>query len=289
MLEKQFSSMQRRLQSEMKTNSEISPETLVDSLTLLPISLRAEYQKFIFENLKTLEKAESIREIFHHLNLHFTFIDYRLLEFLIDEYGSHRLKQDMSAYTGRVQAFMDETTIQQLMDHWPGQSDIPPQFEKLRAVIDKDPRKYTLRQLDDLRKKLCSMARLSETVFILIGVGRKNSFIVCWRVPSVFVSQLKSVISSLRSFYQREHIFSVTVGRQRLYSIAVRDSILTSDPMLLVAICYKALYFSFHPQAEYEERLLLLCSSGTGDISEFQYLLSQPGLDTNIFDKVTIH
>ena len=42
----------------------------------------------------------------------------------------------------------------------------------------------------------------------------------------------------------------------------------------------------FHPQAEYEERLLFLCSSGTGDISEFQYLLSQPGLDTNIYNKV---
>ena len=31
---------------------------------------------------------------------------------------------------------------------------------------------------------------------------------------------------------------------------------------------------------------MFLCSSGTGDISEFQYLLSQPGLDTNIYDKV---
>ena len=224
MLEKQFSSMQRRLQSEMKTNSQVSPETLVDSLTLLPISLRAEYQKFVFENLRTLEKAESIREIFHHLNLHFTFIDYRLLEYLIDEYGSHRLKQDMSVYTKRVQVFMDETTIQQLMDLWPGLSDIPPQFEKLSMVIDGDPKKYTLRQLDNLRKKVCSVTKLSETILVLIGVGRKNSFVVRWVFPSIFVPQLKSVISSLRSFYQREHIFSVTVGKQQLYSIAVRKS-----------------------------------------------------------------
>ena len=233
MLEKQFSNMQRRLQSEMRSNSEVSAEMLVDSLTLLPISLRGEYQKFVFENLKTLEKAESIREIFHHLNLHFTFIDYRLLEFLINEYGSRRLKQDMSTYARRVQAFMDETTVQQLMDHWPGRPDIPPHFEKLRAVIDRDPKTYTLRQLDDLRKRLCSETRLSETILILIGVGRKNSFLVCWVVPSVFVPQLKSAIIRLRRFFQRESIFSVTVGTHRLYSIAVRDSILPSDPVLV--------------------------------------------------------
>ena len=226
--------MQRRLQSEMKTNSELSPEILVDSLTLLPISLRAEYQKFVLENLKTLEKAESIREIFHHLNIHcFTFTDYQLLEFLVDEYGSRRLKQDMLMYTRKMGVFMDETTVQQLMDHWPGRRDIPPHFEELRAVIGEDPGTFTLRRLNNLRKGFCSKIRLFETVFILKRFARKNSFVVCWVVSSIFVPQLKSAISSLRSFYQREHIISVTVGTQRLYSIAVRDSILTSDTILV--------------------------------------------------------
>ena len=233
-LEKQFSGLQRRLQSEMKTNSEVSPETLVDSLTLLPISLRGDYQKFVFENLKTLEKAESIREIFHHLNVHFTFIDYRLLEFLVDEYGSRRLKQDMSVYTKKMAVFMDETTVQQLMDHWPGQRDIPPHFEELRAVINGDPKTYTLRQLDDLRKRVCSQTMLLDTILILIGVERRSSFLVCWVVPSIFVPRLKSVISRLRNFYQREHIFSVSVDTQRLYSIAVRHSILTSNTMPVI-------------------------------------------------------
>ena len=206
----------------MNANSELSPAILVNSLTLLPIALRTEYQKFVSENLKTLEKAESIEEIFHHLNLHFTFIDYRLLEHLIKKYGSKQLKRNMSAYARAIQVFLDETTVQQLMDHWPGRRDIPPHFEELIAVIDEDPCTYTLRKLDNLRKKFCSETRLSEIVLVLIGVGKKCSFTLSWGVPSIFVPQLKSVISSLRSFYQGEHIFSVTVGRQRLYSIAVR-------------------------------------------------------------------
>ena len=233
-LEKQFFSLQRRLSSELNANSKLSPKLLLESLTLLPIALRSEYQQFVLENLPTLKKADTIHEIFIHLNPHFSFIDYHLVEFLVEEFASMRLKRDMSVYVEAVQVFLDETTVLQLMDHWPAQCEIPPHFEKLRVVIDEDPSNYTLRQLDDLRKRFCSQIRLSEIILVLIGVGRKNSFIVCWVVPSIFVPQLKSVISSLRSFYQREHIFSVTVGRQRLYSIAVRDSILTSDPMLVI-------------------------------------------------------
>jgi hypothetical protein len=230
-LERQFSSMQRKLLSELTAKSNMSPDTLVDSLTLLPVALRAEYHKFVFDNLDTLENANSVRKIFHHINLHFTFIDHGLMGHLIEEFGSDQLQRDMSAYAVKMQGFLSQTTVLQLMDHWPGRRDIPPHFEELRAVIDRDPKTYTLRELDDLRKRVCSETRLSETILILIGVGRKNSFVVCWVVPSIFVPRLKSVMSSLRSFYQRGHIFSVTVGTQRLYSIAVRDSILTSDTM----------------------------------------------------------
>ena len=146
-LEKQFSSLQRRLLSEMKVNSELSPETLLDSMTLLPIALRGEYQKFVFENLKTLEKAGSVREIFRHLNLHFTFIDYRLLEHLIKEFGSNRLKGDMSSYADAMQIFLDETTVQQLMDHWPGRRDIPPHFEDCLLYTSPSPRDATLSRM----------------------------------------------------------------------------------------------------------------------------------------------
>ena len=230
-LEKQFSSLQRRLSSELNANSEVSPEILLETLTLLPVALRMEYHKLVLENMPTLEKADNIRKMFNLLNPHISFIDYHLVEYLVEEFGSDQLQEDMSAYIRLVQVFYDETTVQQLMDHWPGRRDIPPHFEELRAVIGEDPGTFTLRRLDNLRKEFCSEIRLFETVLILKRFARKNSFVVCWVVPSIFVPQLKSAISSLRSFYQREHIFSVTVGTQRLYSIAVRDSILTSDTM----------------------------------------------------------
>ena len=51
--------------------------------------------------------------------------------------------------------------------------------------------------------------------------------------------------------------------------------------MLLMFIMYPILL-----QAECERRLLVLCVKNIGDINEFLFLLSQPGVDPNIYDKV---
>ena len=37
---------------------------------------------------------------------------------------------------------------------------------------------------------------------------------------------------------------------------------------------------------EVEQRLLELCNDNTGDIQEFRYILSQPGVDPNVYDQV---
>ena len=220
-LEREFSKLQQRTSSELSTNNEVTPEVLLESLTLLPIALRNEYETFIRENLKALQRADSIRKVFHHLNPHFTFIEYGLLEYIIDYFGSSKLKSDMSQYIENVQIFINKTTVQELMDHWPGVREIPPHFEELRAVIGEDPTSYTLQELDNLRKKVCIMISLSKTVLILIGIKKRNSFLLSWIIPSVCLPLLKSVIGKLSSFFEDEQVYSLTHNGQRLYSKAV--------------------------------------------------------------------
>ena len=220
-LEKEFSRLQQRTSSELSKNDEVTPEVLLESLTLLPIALRNEYATFIHENLKTLQRVDSIRKVFHHLNPHFTFIDYSLLEYIIDYFGSDELKSDMSMYIVQVQIFINETTVKELIDHWPGVREIPPNFEELRALINEDPSTYTLQELDILRKKVCLMISLSKTVLVLIGIKKKSSFLLSWIIPSVCLPLLKSVIGKLSIFFEDEQIYSLTHDGQRLYSKAV--------------------------------------------------------------------
>ena len=224
-LEEQFSNLKEKLLSEIKANKDVTAETLVDSLAMLPTLLQAEYRKYIMENLSTLTAAVSVRMVFIHISVQFTFIDYGLLEYLVKKFGSEELKQDMSAYVAAVQVFLDETTVQQLMDHWPGQSDTPTHFEELRAVINKNANTYSLRQLDELRKKLCSKFRLSEVAFGLKGVREENSFVILWLVPSVLVPGMVGSAAEIdNTVFQQEHICSVTVNKQHLYlSVRMRQ------------------------------------------------------------------
>lgn len=172
--------------------------------------------------MEIFEQGEcNIRKIFRHLKDLLSFIDYRLLQFLIEEFGSEQLRKDMSSYDVAVRTFLKETTVEQLRIHWPAQHKIPPDMEELRMVIGKSPSECTLQQLDEFRKEFCCEVRLYETVLVLIGVGKKNSFLVSFVVPSIFVPQLKLVIGSLGNFYAQCDVWSVTLCRQRLYSIAV--------------------------------------------------------------------
>ena len=222
-LEKWFSGLKSKILSELRANQ--TPEMILGSLAMLPLSLQAEYRNYVMENLSTLAAAASVTMMFVRLSFQFTFIDYGLLEHLIETFGSEQLKQDMSAYAGAVQVFLDETTVEELKDHWPGQRDMPAHFEEIRAIVYQNPKIYSLRQLDDLRRNLCGETKLSEMVFILKRVGKANSFSVSWLVPSVLVSELIESLSRINeSFYEREFIYSISVNQQQLYfSVAMRE------------------------------------------------------------------
>ena len=100
---------------------------------MLPVALRAEYQGFVDTKASALEDAEdtnNIKKIFRLLSPLLTFIDYHLLEFLIEEFASDELKRDMVTYVGDIEVFIDETTIEHLTKVWPGHQKIPPDFEK---------------------------------------------------------------------------------------------------------------------------------------------------------------
>ena len=190
----------------------------MNSLTLLPLKLRKEYKKAIQELLPSLQSKEGIDKLFVHLNPLFSFLDYGLLEYIIKEYGSDTLVHDMITYSVDMYTFMKETTIKQLIDHFPGQTETPPKFSLIEAKIGEDASKCTLEQLNRLRKRYCSEVQLSEIVFHLVAVVESNSFIIRWIVPSALVDDIvKSAESISQIFYQEYKITSLTLDGIWLY------------------------------------------------------------------------
>ena len=169
-LKNQFDQLHDQLMAELKIHS-ISMNMLLDALTLLPLSLRREYD---VRGLCTLtSKGITTDELFIvHLNPLMNFIDYGLLAHLIRNFGSGSLKEDMHTYESNVQLFMKQTTISEIVgpgvDHLPNQQDTPPKFTKLMTKITLEGAQHiTLEQLDALRLKFCAHLKLSEVVFRL--------------------------------------------------------------------------------------------------------------------------
>ena len=173
-LEEQFVVLHDRLVTELSERG-VSVKKVLRALIVLPFAIRNEYINAIQSMLPDLAKRKVIVNLFHCLNPLFTFIDYKLLQHLVSKFGSIQLKQDMMSYVKEVNLFKKVTTINELIDYWPG-LDVPQiDYKMLRTKFKDDPKSYTLEKLDYFRNRFFSKLRLSE----FIAVSQLSSLPVC--------------------------------------------------------------------------------------------------------------
>lgn len=178
--ESRIHALQDQTLTELATVKNISTSRLLNTLTFLPLNLRREYENAIKEMIPTLSCQQTINELFFHLNHLISFLDYELLKYIVQKFGSDGLKKNMSAYCSDIQDFMKRTTVKQLIesDYFPGQSKPPPNFCLIEAKIGQDAGKVTLEKLNIIRRKICSEVKLSEILFHLVALAESNSFVV---------------------------------------------------------------------------------------------------------------
>ena len=218
-LEDQFNNLRTRIMNELSTKPDITVQVLLNQLTGLPLSLRREYESSIAKRIPSMRTETQVNDLFIiHLNPLTSFIDYGLIEYVIKKFGSDGLKRDMQSYCSEIMIFMKETTIKQLIDHLPGQAEVPPKFSLIEAKIGENASECTLEKLNTIRKRQCSELRLSEIVFHLLALLDSNSFVVRWLVPSALVSEImKSIRNVDQSFYQEFKITFLTLDGMWLH------------------------------------------------------------------------
>ena len=219
-LETRFRAIHGTIMSELDSKK-IPVRRILNSLTSLPIELRREYQRSISEKVPELRREEKASDLFiYHLNPLVNFIDYHLIKYIIEEFGSNTLKVDVNSYSNDMVLFMKKTTVKELMEHcrWPGMQSESKGLARLVTKIDGNEEQYTLYDLDELRRRFCAGIKLTEIVFVLIGLETSTSFLAMWVVPSLLVPQLMEASKSLDfGFYLRLRILKVTVGDQQIF------------------------------------------------------------------------
>ena len=160
-----------------------------------------------------LRRESAVSDLFYHLSPLVDFLSFGLLKYIIDMFGRDNLQKKMLSYSKCVLEFMKKTTIKQLMDVWPGQQELPPNFSKFRAKIDENPSTYTLYELDQLRKRFCSALKLTDVVLVFIGLEPANSFIVEWLIPSALIPQLMESAKKVKfGFYIQNSIYTLKMA-----------------------------------------------------------------------------
>ena len=153
------------------------------TLMTMPSSIKNENKDFIKSNYSLFEEAKSIESIFVHLNFYLSFIDFSLLEHIIEQFGSVSLKQNMSNYAKDMRKFKMKTTINKVLDYLPKISDAPADYSRLTVKFNYDIHTATLEDLETYRKRFASEFLLSQLALSLSDL-QESSLLVTWLVPA---------------------------------------------------------------------------------------------------------
>ena len=162
---------------------------------------------FFEDDYSKILAAQQVSKIFAILRPYFNYMNYGLLQFMIDEFGNSSLKEEMSGYCLELKTFEMETTVDDFAAATPDSFEIPKYFRSVVIKIKKDASKCTLY---DVRKFVMSTAKKSSlspyvlmlqkicvnTVVVHLGVPRQALARVSMAFDSVFL-ELHCIISVL--------------------------------------------------------------------------------------------
>lgn len=184
-----------RLECEM-VDKKLSVRTLKHSVTQLPSTIRTEHYQFVLAASRDINDAGAdVEEIFRHLKLYWTYLEYSLLNRIIQSHASALstdLKQEMRRYIREIEAFKKQTTVEQLIQVGLGciRKEPPPGFSRIISKLDGKVSEYTLAELDQVRRRICFEYNLPTFILMLESVS-EGSLHVVYHIPS---SELQSVL-----------------------------------------------------------------------------------------------
>jgi hypothetical protein len=227
-MERIFFTLRDQFKAELLRKS-IPVEDILESLTLLPIELKLEYDESIQAKLPQIETATTITQLIRRLDPLFTFIDYNLLNYLASKFGTTQLQDDMSSYIEEVQEFMRETTVGDVLPHWPGRKISSDEFFELWVKIKANPKIYTLQKLQEFRNKHSATIKLSAVLSGIKSLIPASSFFIVLLVPLATTIEVAKVID----FYSEEQVCMVVLDNKLLY-LSDFDSTESDQVMLLL-------------------------------------------------------
>ena len=216
----------------------INVDKLYAWLVALDVSRKNEHQEFIDNHLMNIHQDTTFSNLWAKLGKYWDFLNFDLLEHVLNKFGSEDLKHKMKSYKHDLQSFRKSTRLCDFIHCWPVQGQTPPETE-LREFIVKVGHQWdscTLEDLESLKGVITRKFFLPEFTLRLKKLT-EGSITITWLIPVPFVKRLQEAVESTSSeFFTEQKIETITVDGQECYPTPTRNLVeytqkqLTSKP-----------------------------------------------------------
>ena len=205
-------------------NGKIKPPVFLSRVTCLPVSARPQHCSFIEEKLTNIPPPVTFESIWSILNLYWDFLNYGLLEHVINKCGSDDLKQQMEYYVDELSAFKRTTRLCDFIESWPCGDDGPSEDRLMKVVVKMNHEwsQCTLRDVESFKKTLVHKFFLEE-FDILLQKAERGCVCVTWLTsPSIATLLQQNLVNIETEFFRKHGIDTVTIDGQDVYLTAVK-------------------------------------------------------------------
>ena len=206
-----------------EVNGKIEPPVFLSRVTYLPVSARPQHRSFIEEKLTNIPPPVTFENIWSILNLYWDFLNFGLLEHVINKCGSECLKQQMQEYVHQLSAFKKTTRLCDFIESWPCR-DGPPE-DRLKNVVVKMRHEWsqcTLRDVESSKKALVHKFFRPE-FDMLLQKAERGCVCVTWLTSPSTATLLQQNLTNIETeFFMKHGIDAVTIDGQDVYLTPVK-------------------------------------------------------------------
>ena len=201
-------------------DNNIPLQKLKRCITRLPAHIKDQHLHFIKENLNEIKESKCVEDIFLSLHLYWNFLNYTLLEHIVNEFGNNDTKAAMAKYVSELVAFRKATKLSDFISHWPCTRRVPPDMSRLVIKMEKDWSNCTLEDVEQFRRTL-TQELLLPSFAVLLRDAEQGCISFTWLIPSSVVKLLsKDIHNSKLGWFKEHHIERLAIDGQDLYSSA---------------------------------------------------------------------
>ena len=209
-LEKAFHDVLLHAQEDMMRNK-IEILHIQHSLLNLPSDLNDEHEFFVDKVKVELRKAESIKDIFFALDDYWDYLNYSLLEHIVDRHvSSDDVKKEMAYYAKEITSFRMKTRLNIFYHVHKRKPKVDKEF---RSVVTKQDINWftaTLEDVENFRIEICSELSLRKFSLQLAVVAR-GCVEITWLVPPSLVAYIKESMKLSSPTMRNHHVSKLTI------------------------------------------------------------------------------